>query len=103
VKAFAIIGVITRYRGTGKRLYFRGDAAFANPEMYEFLEAGRASHRVGFIVTNLARPVERVVAFYNQRGTCEQFIKEGKDTAVMPDLRRQRRPPPTSWVGLQPG
>jgi Transposase DDE domain group 1 len=30
---------ITRYRGTAKRLYFRGDAAFANPEMYEFLEA----------------------------------------------------------------
>jgi hypothetical protein len=25
--------------GTVKRLYFRGDAAFANPEMYEFLEA----------------------------------------------------------------
>jgi hypothetical protein len=23
-------------------------------------------------------PPERVVAFYNQRGTCEQFIKEGK-------------------------
>ena len=23
-------------------------------------------------------PAERVVAFYNQRGTCEQFIKEGK-------------------------
>ena len=31
--------VITRYRGTVKRLYFRGDAAFANPEIYEFLEA----------------------------------------------------------------
>jgi hypothetical protein len=28
-----------RYRGTVKRLYFRGDAAFANPELYEFLEA----------------------------------------------------------------
>jgi hypothetical protein len=28
--------------------------------------------RVGFIVTNLARPAERVVAFYNQRGTAEQ-------------------------------
>jgi Transposase DDE domain group 1 len=26
-------------RGTVKRLYFRGDAAFANPETYEFLEA----------------------------------------------------------------
>ena len=132
--------VIIRYRGIVKRLYFRGDAAFANPEMYEFLEAeeigytirlpanrvlqgkigyllrrpvGRPPHevrryyasftyqaqswnkarrvvakvewhpgelypRVGFIVTNLARPAERVVAFYNQRGTAEQWIKEGK-------------------------
>jgi len=34
--------------------------------------------RVGFVVTNLARPGERVVAFYNQRGTAEQWIKEGK-------------------------
>jgi len=34
--------------------------------------------RVGFIVTNLARPAARVVAFYNQRGTAEQWIKEGK-------------------------
>jgi hypothetical protein len=23
-------------------------------------------------------PAERVVAFYNKRGTCEQWIKEGK-------------------------
>src|SRR3954447_15684318 len=123
-----------------KASVFPGDAAFANPEMYEFLEAegigytirlpanrvlqnrighllkrpvGRPPHevrrfyarfsyqaqswnkprrvvakvewhsgelypRVGFIVTNLARPAERVVAFYNQRGTAEQWIKEGK-------------------------
>ena len=133
--------VVIRYQGIVKRLYFRGDAAFANPEIYEFLEAegigytirlpantvmqnrighllkrpiGRPPHevrryfasfsyqaqswkksrrvvvkvewhpnelcpRVGFIVTNLARPAERVVAFYNQRGTCEQYIKEGKN------------------------
>jgi hypothetical protein len=132
--------VVARYRGTVKRLYFRGDAAFANPEMYEFLEAegmgytiglpanrvlrdkigyllkrpvGRPPHevrrsyvsfsyqaqswnkprrvvakvewhpgelypRVGFISSNLARPAERVVAFYNQQGTAEQCIKEGK-------------------------
>jgi hypothetical protein len=132
--------VIAGYRGTMKRRYFRGDAAFANPEIYEFLEAegygyairlptnrvvqhkighllqrpvGRPPHevrryyasfryqaqswkkprrvvakvewhpgelypRVGFIVTNLARPAERVVAFYNHRGTAEQHIKEGK-------------------------
>jgi hypothetical protein len=31
--------VVARYRGTVKRLYFRGDAVFANPGMYEFLEA----------------------------------------------------------------
>ena len=30
---------MSRYRGRVKRLYFRGDAAFANPEIYEFLEA----------------------------------------------------------------
>jgi hypothetical protein len=132
--------VVARYRDTVKRLYFRGDAAFANPDLYEFLEAegmgyairlpanpilqskigyllkrpvGRPPHelrryfasfsyqaqswrkprrvvakvewhpnelypRVGFIVTNLSRPAERIVAFYNQRGTCEQWIKEGK-------------------------
>ena len=33
----------------------------------------------GSSVTNLSRPAERVVAFYNQRGTAEQWIKEGKN------------------------
>jgi hypothetical protein len=133
--------VVARYRNKMKRRYFRGDAAFANPEVYEFLEAeghkytirlpvnpvlqgsiawlltrpvGRPPHgvrryysnfayqaqswnkarrvvakvewhpgelypRVGFIVTNVTRPAERVVAFYNHRGTAEQWIKEGKN------------------------
>jgi hypothetical protein len=133
--------VIARYRGIVKHLYFRGDAAFANPEVYELLEAegasytirlpanqvlqdkighllkrpvGRPPHEirryyasfryqakswskprhvvakiewypgelypsVGFIVTNLARSAEGVVTFYNRRGTCEQYIKEGKN------------------------
>jgi hypothetical protein len=138
----AVLGpVIARYRGSVKRLYFRGDAAFANPEIYELLEAegigyairlpanrvlqdrigdllkrpvGRPPHevrrffasfsyraqswnrsrhvvakvewhpgelypRVGFIVSNLARSAGGIVAFYNQRGTCEQYIKEGKN------------------------
>ena len=26
----------------------------------------------------MSRPAERVVVFYNKRGTCEQWIKEGK-------------------------
>src|ERR1700692_2515389 len=40
---------------------------------------GELYPRVGFIVTNLSRPAERVVGFYNQRGTCERWIKEGKN------------------------
>ena len=132
--------VVQRYRGKVARIYFRADAAFAMPEVYEFLEAERIKYairlpanrvlqdrigyllkrpvgrppnevrqfhanfsyqagswtkprrviakvewhpgelypRVGFIVTNMSRPAERVVAFYNKRGTCEQWIKEGK-------------------------
>jgi hypothetical protein len=161
--------VVARYRGTGKRCYFRGDAAFANPEIYEFLEAegycyvirlptnnvlqgkigyllsrpvGRPPHevrrhyasfsyraqswkkprrgvakvewhpgelypRVGFIVTNLSRPAERIVAFYNQRGTCEQWIKEGKGAIKWTRLSCRSfaangRPPSAPRARLQP-
>lgn len=133
--------VVARYRNRMVRRFFRADAAFANPEVYEFLEAegykytirlpanqvlqervahllkrpvgrppnevrryyasfsyqaqswktprrvvakvewhpGQLYPTVGFIVTNLSRPAERVVAFYNGRGTAEQWIKEGKN------------------------
>jgi hypothetical protein len=135
-----LVPVIARYRQRGLALYFRGDAAFAKPELYELLEAdgigytirlpanpvlqerighlltrpvgrppkkpqvffasfsyqaqswskprrvvakvewhqGELYPRVGFIVTNLTRPAERIVKFYNRRGTAEQWIKEGK-------------------------
>jgi len=144
--------VIARYRGRMTRRYFRGDAAFANPEVYELLEAedykytirlpansvlqesigwllkrplGRPPHevrryhasfsyqagswgkrrrvvakvewhpgelypRVGFIITNMTRPAERVVAFYNQRGTAEQWIKEGKNAVAWTRLSCRR-------------
>jgi hypothetical protein len=60
--------VIARYRDTVKRLCFRGDAAFANPEIYEFLEAEGIGYtirlpansvlqnRIGYL---LRRPVGR--------------------------------------------
>jgi len=132
--------VVARYRSKASRIHFRADAGFANPNVYDFLEAerikyairlpanrilqdrigyllkrpvGRPPHevrrcyasfryqaaswirprrviakvewhpgelypRVGFILTNMSRPPENIVAFYNQRGTCEQWIKEGK-------------------------
>jgi hypothetical protein len=79
---------------------------------------GELYPRVDFIVTNLARPAEWVVAFYNQRGTAEQwrFIirvarpsngsrkarRDQMDTPVMPRLGRQRCPSATPCAGLQP-
>ena len=39
---------------------------------------GELYPRVGFIVTNMARRAGNAIAFYNKRGTCEQWIKEGK-------------------------
>jgi len=41
---------------------------------------GELFPRVGFIVTNLPMEPDWVVRFYNQRGTAEQHIKEGKYT-----------------------
>ncbi len=132
--------VIERYRDNDVPRFFRGDAAFAIPELYERLEAegyryairlkanpilqeqithllkrpvgrpprkpqrffhsfeyqaqswdrprhvvakvewhqGKLFPRVGFIVTNLGGAAQHVVHFYNQRGTAEQWIKEGK-------------------------
>ena len=51
---------------------------------------GELYPRVGFIVTNMRRPAERVVAFYNKRGTCEQWIEEGKGAIkwTRPSCRR---------------
>ncbi len=42
---------------------------------------GELFPRVGFIVTTLTGTNRAVVHFYNQRGTAEQWIKEGKEAA----------------------
>jgi len=132
--------IVDRYKEMDKKLYLRGDAAFATPDIYGYLEdnsilyairlkannnlcheidhlmtrpVGRPSRkpkvyfhnfsyratswkssrraiakvewhidelfpRIGFIVTNMSSSPEAVVHFYNRRGTCEQWIKEGK-------------------------
>ena len=67
---------------------------------------GELYPRVGFIVTNLSRPAKRVVAFYNHRGTAEQYIKEGKyaikwTRLSLQQVPQQRGSPPTSCLGLQ--
>jgi len=40
---------------------------------------GELFPRVGFIVTNLSWQCKLVVRDYNQRGTAEQWIREGKN------------------------
>ena len=51
---------------------------------------GELLPRVGFIVTNMSRPAERVVNFYNHRGTAEQWIKEGKQAITWTRLSCSR-------------
>ena len=46
--------------------------------------------RVGFIVTNMPMDPDWVVRFYNQRGTAEQHIKEGKHTFRWTRLSRRK-------------
>ena len=69
---------------------------------------GELYPRVGFIVTNLARPAERVVAFYNHRGTCEQLSKRARARSSGRACRAAPSPPtrfafnctrwPTPWA-----
>lgn len=65
--------------------FFRADAAYASPATYERRviariewHPGELFPRVGFIVTNLSMEPDWVMRFYNQRGTAEQHINEGK-------------------------
>ena len=46
--------------------------------------------RVGFIITSLNWREKKVVKFYNKRGTCEQWIKEGKNTLTWTKLSCKR-------------
>jgi len=52
--------------------------------------AGELFPRVGFLVTNLKGRSQRVVRFYNARGTAEQWIKEGKNAVKWTKLSCRR-------------
>jgi hypothetical protein len=77
------------YRGTVKRLYFRGDAAFANPEMYEFLEAEGMGYairlpadrvlqeKIGYLLKRpVGRPPHEVRRYYASFGYRAQSWKK---------------------------
>jgi Transposase DDE domain group 1 len=66
---------VRRYPGACPRMTAAAEATHLPNEWHQ----GELYPRVGFIVTNLNRPPERVVKFYNGRGTAEQWIREGKN------------------------
>ena len=49
--------------------------------------------RVGFVVTNLPMEPDWIIRFYNQRGTAEQHIKQGK-YAICAGLQSRQLPWP---------
>ncbi len=72
-----LVPVIARYRGRGLALYFRGDAAFAKPELYELLEAEGIGYairlpanlvlqaRIGHLLTRpVGRPPKKPQVFF---------------------------------------
>jgi DDE family transposase len=45
--------IIARHRGTVERIAFRGDAAFAKPSMYEFLEAEGINYAIRLLANQI--------------------------------------------------
>jgi hypothetical protein len=92
--------LVDRYRRRFQLFWFRGDAAFAKPEIYEYCESKRVTYfirlsqnetlkemirdevfpRVGFIVTNSRLSSQEVIRTYNGRANVENRIKEAKNT-----------------------
>ena len=82
--------VVARYRGKVSRIYFRADAGFANPEVYEFLEAEQIKYairiptnqvlqdRIGYLLT---RPVG------GRRTKCGVHMRA---SAIRPEAGRSR-------------
>jgi hypothetical protein len=73
----ALKPVIVRYRGKVSRIYFRADAAFAMPSVYEYLEAERIKYairlpanqvlqnRIGYLLKRpVGRPPNEVRRYY---------------------------------------
>jgi hypothetical protein len=47
--------VVVRYQGKVSRIYFQADAAFAMPEVYEFLETERIKYAIRYLPTKSYR------------------------------------------------
>src|ERR1700737_766188 len=88
--------VVERYQGKVSRIYFRADAGFANPDVYEFLEAERIKYSGRRKCRRLLQQAWQVRTM-DQRGQG----RDQMDAAVMSDVRGQRCSTSTSRAGLQ--
>src|SRR5262249_16413293 len=80
--------VVARYQGKVSRIYFRADAAFAMPEVYEFLEAERIKYAIRLPANQILQ--HRI-----------SYLLKRPDGVVMRDVHRQCRAAPASCTRLQ--
>ena len=102
----------SRYQGKVSRVYFRTDAGFANPEVYEFLEAERIKYairlpanrilqeRIGHLLTRpIGRPPNEVrrsyANFTYQAGSWTVNVGKQGDDHDTRSLRRSSEPSAT--------
>jgi hypothetical protein len=80
--------VIARYRGTVKRRYFRGDAAFAKPEIYEFLEV----EGMGYVIRLPAnRVLQEKIGYYSSARSGDRRMRFVATTQASALRRRAGR------------
>jgi hypothetical protein len=86
--------LVARYRGTVKRLYFWGDVAFANPEMYEFLETEGAGYTIRVPANNV---LQNGIGYCASARPGARHTKYGAITPASPIRRRAGTSPAALW------
>ena len=80
---------VQRYRGKVTRIYFRADAAFAMPEVYEFLEAERIKYAIRLPANQV---LQGRIGYLLKRRSDDRPIKSG---GSMPILAIRPQPGPS--------
>ena len=86
---------VARYRERDLRRYFRGDAAFANPEIYEFLEAEGYGYAIRLPANRLLQEQDRLPAQASRSG--DRRTRSGATTPASAIRRRAGTSRATSW------
>ena len=93
--------VVARYRNKTLRRYFRGDAAFASPEVYEFLEAEGFKYPSGFRPTRCCTTASRTCSSAPSVGRRRKFVGITRTSAIGPVAGRSPAGSSPRWSGTQ--